>query len=68
MSEGLFVYAVLLCIIRLIFYVFYYNCVNMNVGGVNYRTLGILYLVTSEIKLSELLQFKVSWFLYCHTE
>ena len=24
--------------IRLLFYVFYSHCVNMNVGGVNYRT------------------------------
>ena len=27
-------------IIRLLFYVFYSNCVNMNVCGVNYRTSG----------------------------
>ena len=31
-----------LSIIRLIFYVFYLNCANMNVGGVYYRTLGML--------------------------
>ena len=29
-------------IIRLTSYVFYQNCVNMNVGGVNNRTLGII--------------------------
>ena len=29
-------------IFRLIFYVFYYNCVNLNIGGVNYRTSGML--------------------------
>ena len=42
MSEGWFVYAVLLNIRMLIFYVSYENCVNMNVGGVNYRTSGML--------------------------
>ena len=42
MSEGWFVYAVLVSIIRLMFYVFYKNCVNLNVGGVNYRTSGML--------------------------
>ena len=42
MSEGWFVYAELLSIIRLIFYVFYENCVNLIMGGVNYRTLGML--------------------------
>ena len=31
-----------LSIITLVFYVFYKNCVNMNVGGVNYRTSGML--------------------------
>ena len=41
MDEGWFVYAVLLGIIRLIVYVYYLNCVNLNMGGVNYRTSGM---------------------------
>ena len=41
MCEGLFVYVVLLKHFRLIFYVFNQNCVIMNVGGVNFSTLGM---------------------------
>ena len=39
-SEGWFVYAVLLKHYEA--NIFYLNCANMNVGGVNYRTLGML--------------------------
>ena len=38
----MFVYAVRLRNIRLIFYVFYKNCVNMNVSGVFYRNWDML--------------------------
>ena len=40
----------------------------MNVGGVNFRTLGMLKLINSEIKLSQHLLFGVSWFLFCEIE
>ena len=42
MFESWYVYAVLLKHCSAYFYGFYYNCVNMIVGGVNYRTTGIL--------------------------
>ena len=40
----------------------------MNVDGVNYMTSGMLNLINSEIKLSQVLYFGVSWFLFCITE
>ena len=42
MSEGWFVYAELLKLIKRIFYVFYQTCGNSNVGWENYRTSGML--------------------------
>ena len=37
-SVDLFCMQYCISITRQLFYVFYLNCVNMNVGGVNYRT------------------------------
>ena len=40
----------------------------MNMGGINYRTSGMLIFDTTDIKLSQHLKFEVSRFLYCDIE